>query len=384
MTTRGRRGDDDCMRNEGFTVKTENRSASEVLRREHGTTTATLSCTGGAGQEEGRAGHVTGPVRVITPGSDGQLAVRVRGLAKSYGDLTAVGGIDFDIRRGEILALLGPNGAGKTTTVEILEGYRSRSAGDVEVLGYDPGRERTQLKRRIGVVLQSTGVEPYLTVRETVAMYARLYPSPRPVDEAIDLVGLTKKRGERVNRLSGGQQRRLDMAIALSGDPELLFLDEPTTGFDPAARREAWEVVKNLASLGKTVLLTTHFMDEAQYLAERVVVIANGRIVAEGTPATLGFRDQAKVLVRYRIPAGVVPPAGLGGPRSPEGFVEVSVEDAVTDVHRLLQWAIDDRVDLDGLEVTRPSLEDVYLALTNSVTSELARSDSSGTPGRRS
>ncbi|HXY44003.1 MAG TPA: ABC transporter ATP-binding protein [Acidimicrobiales bacterium] len=365
------------MRNEGFTLKTEDRNASKVPRCAPVTSAAAHRSDGGPGQV---AGHALD----IPQGSDGQLAVRVRGLAKSYGDLTAVAGIDFDIRRGEILALLGPNGAGKTTTVEILEGYRSRSAGEVEVLGYDPGHERAQLKREIGVVLQSTGVEPYLTVRETVAMYARLYPHPRPVDEAIDLVGLTKKRDERVNRLSGGQQRRLDMAIALSGDPELLFLDEPTTGFDPAARREAWEVVKNLASLGKTVLLTTHFMDEAQYLADRVVVIANGRIVAEGTPATLGFRDQAKVLVRYRIPAGVVPPPGLGGTPSLDGFIEVSVEDAVADVHRLLQWAIDEGVDLDGLEVTRPSLEDVYLALTNSEPGERTRSDSSPTQGRQS
>jgi ABC-2 type transport system ATP-binding protein len=249
--------------------------------------------------------------------------------------------------------------------VEILEGFRARDGGQVTVLGCNPARERARLKNRIGIMLQSTGVEPYLTVQETVSMYAGLYPHPRPVGEVLDLVGLTAKRDERALRLSGGQQRRLDMAIALAGDPELLFLDEPTTGFDPSARREAWDVVKNLAALGKTVLLTTHFMDEAQYLADRVVVIAAGRIVARGTPATLGFRDRARVRVRYRPPAGVAPPEGLDGPAGSDGFVEVYVEDAVTDVHRLLHWAVTEGVDLDGLEVTRPSLEDVYLSLTS-------------------
>ncbi|HVM55900.1 MAG TPA: ABC transporter ATP-binding protein, partial [Gaiellaceae bacterium] len=209
-------------------------------------------------------------------------AVSVRGLRKAYGSVEAVRGIDLEIPAGEIFALLGPNGAGKTTTVEILEGYRSRDAGEVEVLGCDPASERSRLKPRIGIVFQSTGVEPYLTVRETVTMYASLYPRRRPVDEVIERVGLTEKRDERVVRLSGGQQRRLEMAVALVGDPDLLFLDEPTTGFDPAARREAWEVVKGLADLGTTVVLTTHYMDEAQYLADRVVVISAGRVVAEG------------------------------------------------------------------------------------------------------
>ncbi|MDR3650503.1 MAG: ABC transporter ATP-binding protein, partial [Acidimicrobiales bacterium] len=194
-------------------------------------------------------------------------AVLVKGLMKSYSGTTAVAGVDLEIPRGEIFALLGPNGAGKTTTVEILEGYRSRDAGEVRVLGCDPGRQRAQLKPRIGIVLQSTGINPYLTVQELVTMYAGYYPHPRSVSEVIDLVGLNAKRTERVARLSGGQQRRLDMAIGLAGDPELLFLDEPTTGFDPTARHEAWEVIANLANLGKTVLLTTHYMDEAQYLA---------------------------------------------------------------------------------------------------------------------
>jgi len=298
---------------------------------------------------------------------DLSLAVKVRGLKKSYPGVQAVAGIDLEIRRGEIFALLGPNGAGKTTTVEILEGYRPRDSGEVAVLGYDPGPERVPLKSLIGIVLQSTGVEPYLTVRETVAMYAGLYPHPRQVDEVIDLVGLADKCPERVRNLSGGQQRRVDLAVALVGDPDLLFLDEPTTGFDPAARHEAWDMVKALAELGKTVLLTTHYMDEAQYLADRVAVIAHGRIVAQGTPSTLGFRDQAKVQVRYRLPDGIVPPEGLWAREGSDGFVEVAVDDAVTDVHRLLHWAIDQGVDLAGFEVKRPTLEDVYLSLTNSL-----------------
>lgn len=325
-----------------------------------------------------RAGDAS-PTR---PDGHDQPAVEVRGLVKSYGDLTALDRIDLDIARGEIFAILGPNGAGKTTAVEILEGYRSRDRGQVRVLGYDPAHQRAQLKRLVGIVLQSTGVEPYLTVRETLTMYASLYPHPRSVDEVLDLIGLTAKGNERVNHLSGGQQRRLDMAIALVGDPELLFLDEPTTGFDPSARREAWEIVKDLASLGKTVVLTTHFMDEAQYLADRVVVITRGRIVAEGTPATLGLRDRAKVRVRYRLPPGVAPPPGLGGSPGPDGFVETTVDDVVVDVHRLLGWAIDQHLDLEGLEVTRPSLEDVYLALTDPAQADPDRSARPVTPGR--
>ncbi len=295
---------------------------------------------------------------------DEPAAVRVRGLVKSYSGVRAVQGIDLDIRPGEIFALLGPNGAGKTTTVEILEGYRSRDGGEVTVLGYDPGRQRTKLKSRIGIVLQTPGVERYLTVAETIQMYASYYPHPRPADEVIDLVGLGAKRDSRVTKLSGGQVRRLDVAIALAGDPDLLFLDEPTTGFDPSARREAWEVVKNLASLGKTVLLTTHYMDEAQYLADRVAVIAAGKIVAEGPPATLGDRNLAGARVRYR-PSAATSPAGLAGPLSPDGFTEFVSDDVVRDLHRLTGWALDAGVSLDGLEVIRPSLEDVYLQLTS-------------------
>jgi ABC-2 type transport system ATP-binding protein len=298
------------------------------------------------------------------PDASGGLAVRSLGLAKSYGQVAAVRGIDLAIRPGEIFALLGPNGAGKTTTVEILEGYRARDRGEVRVLGYDPGRERARLKNRIGIVLQSTGVDPYLTVAETIAMYARYYPRPRPVGEVIALVGLDAKRDTRVVKLSGGQQRRLDVAIALAGDPDLLFLDEPTTGFDPSARREAWDVIKNLASLGKTVLLTTHYMDEAQYLADRVAVIAGGRIVAEGTPQTLAGRDRAVPRIRYRHPGNPVPPADLAGQLGSDGFTEFVPADLTRGLHRLTGWAIEQRVTLDGLQVVRPSLEDIYLELT--------------------
>jgi ABC-2 type transport system ATP-binding protein len=283
---------------------------------------------------------------------------------KSYSGKVAVDGIDLDIHEGEIFALLGPNGAGKTTTVEILEGYRHRDAGEVHVLGHDPQHERRALAPRIGMALQETAVEPYLTVRETVQMYAGFYPRPRDVDEVIDLAALTPNRDARVVHLSGGQKRRLDMAVALAGDPDLLFLDEPTTGFDPAARREAWDVVSNLAALGKTVLLTTHYMDEAQHLAHRVAVIVHGRIVAEGTPATLAARDQRRTRVRFRIPDGTAPPPPFDGLPNADGFRELAVDDAVTFLHDLTGWALSAGVTLDGLEAVRPSLEDVYLSLT--------------------
>jgi ABC-2 type transport system ATP-binding protein len=293
------------------------------------------------------------------------LAVDVRRLVKSYAGTQVVRGIDLAIRHGEVFALLGPNGAGKTTTVEILEGYRTRDHGEVSVLGVDPGRQRAKLKSRIGIVLQSPGIDRYLTVRETIAMYATFYPSPRPVDEVIHLVGLEEKRSARVLKLSGGQQRRLDVAIALVGNPELLFLDEPTTGFDPSARHEAWEVIKNLATLGMTVLLTTHYMDEAQFLADRVAVIVAGRIVAEGPPATLGERNRAKARIRYRPPAGATPPGGLFAPPGPDGYTEIAPDDVVQTLHQLTGWAVDHGASLDGLEVTRLSLEDIYLSLTD-------------------
>ena len=271
----------------------------------------------------------------VEGGDAGPLAVDVRGLVKSYSGTQVVGGIDLAIRQGEVFALLGPNGAGKTTTIEILEGYRTRDGGEVSVLGVDPGRQRARLKSRMGIVLQSTGIDRYLTVRETIAMYASFYPRPRPVDEVIHMVGLEEKRDVRVLKLSGGQQRRLDVAIALVGNPELLFLDEPTTGFDPSARHEAWDVIKNLATLGMTVLLTTHYMDEAQFLADRVAVIVAGQIVAEGPPATLGDRNLSRARIRYRPPAGATPPDGLSAPPGPDGYVEITPDDVIQALHQL-------------------------------------------------
>jgi ABC-2 type transport system ATP-binding protein len=290
--------------------------------------------------------------------------IDVRGLRKSYGDVEAVAGIDLHVNRGEVFALLGPNGAGKTTTAEILEGFRERTAGDVEVLGYDPAKRGLDLRQRIGIVLQSTGVDPYLTVRETVDLYAGYYPKPRSVDEVIELVGLGEKRNVRVVKLSGGQQRRLDVAIGLAGDAELLFLDEPTTGFDPSARRHAWEMVKSLAALGKTVFLTTHFMDEAQYLASRVAVIAKGEIVAEGPPSTLAGRDTMQTVIRFRPSDGVREAPPLGQVATADGTFEVRVDDPTKVLHELTGWALEHNAHFDRLEVTKPTLEDVYLQLT--------------------
>ncbi len=314
-------------------------------------------------------------------GTGSAYAVEVRALTKSYGGVPAVAGVDLRVDHGEVVALLGPNGAGKTTTVEILEGYRRRDGGKVAVLGLDPGRQRTQLKPRIGIVLQSTGVDRYLTVAETIAMYSGYYPHPRPVDEVIDVVGLTDKRNSRVVKLSGGQQRRLDVAIALAGNPELLFLDEPTTGFDPSARHEAWQVVKNLAALGKTVLLTTHYMDEAQYLANRVAIIAAGRIVAEGSPANLAGRDAVRPRVRYRLPPATRPPTGLGAEPAPDGLVEFTPQDLTQALHQLTGWAIGHAVTLDELQIIRPSLEDAYLQLTRDPAAAAADSPDLSTPG---
>jgi ABC-2 type transport system ATP-binding protein len=294
-----------------------------------------------------------------------ERVIEIRGLRKSYGDVEAVRGIDIDVDRGEVFALLGPNGAGKTTTVEILEGYRERTDGEVSVLGHDPADQEPDFKRRIGIVLQSTGVDPYLTVRETVQLYAGYYPSPRDVDEVIDLVGLAEKRTARVNKLSGGQQRRLDVAIALAGDPELLFLDEPTTGFDPNARRNAWSIVRNLTDIGKTIFLTTHFMDEAQYLARRVAVIAKGLIVAEGTPGTLAGRDRMQTRVGFRLADGKLPAIDLTDTTAlPDGSREIRTDDPTKVVHDLTAWALECGLRYDVLEVTQPSLEDVYIELT--------------------
>ncbi len=293
-------------------------------------------------------------------------AIEVRGLRKSYGDVEAVRGIDLSVPEGQVFALLGPNGAGKTTTVEILEGFRARDGGEVSVLGFDPSRRDRALKSRIGIVLQSTGVDEYLTVAETIELYRRYFPSPRPLDEVIEVVGLGEKRDTRVGKLSGGQQRRLDVGIGLAGDPDLLFLDEPTTGFDPAARRGAWQMIENLRALGKTVLLTTHYMDEAQALADRVAIIDRGRIVAEGTPETLGGREATTTTIRFRLPEGTALPDALVAAARLEGArVAMTADDPVRTLHELTSWSLKEGIPLEDLQVSRPTLEDTYMRITS-------------------
>jgi ABC-2 type transport system ATP-binding protein len=275
-------------------------------------------------------------------------AIEVRDLRKDYGTVEAVRGVSFEVERGEVFGLLGPNGAGKTTTVEILEGYRDRSGGDVRVLGHDPAERDRQLQQRVGIVLQSCGFYPRVTVREAVEHFSKAYDHPRDPDETIQLVGLGEKADARTKELSGGQRRRLDLALALVGDPELVFLDEPTTGFDPAARRTAWGVVRALKELGKTVLLTTHYLDEAQELSDRVAIVKEGRIVAEGPPDQLGPGAS-----RYRV-------SYVSDGRR----VEHQTDDPTELLHRLTRDAIARGERLEGLEVTRPTLEEVYLELT--------------------
>jgi ABC-2 type transport system ATP-binding protein len=276
-------------------------------------------------------------------------AIEVQGLRKAYEEHEAVRGIDFEVRRGEVFGLLGPNGAGKTTTVEILEGYRSRTAGSVSVLGHDPASRDPDLRARVGIVLQSSGIYRYLTVRESVAHWAGFYPRPRDVEEVISIVGLEEAAEQRASKLSGGQQRRLDLALALVGDPELVFLDEPTTGFDPAARRAAWGTVRSLKELGKTVLLTTHYLDEAQALADRVAIIKDGKILAEGPPSSLGAGAE-RSFVSWR---------------SADGREHTrETEDPTTLLHALTGEALARGERLEGLSVTRPSLEEIYLELT--------------------
>ena len=297
--------------------------------------------------------------------------IRVRGLQKRYGHHEAVRGIDLEVRRGEIFAFLGPNGAGKTTTVEILEGFREASGGSVEVLGQNPWKAHGSWRARLGIVLQESGPEPGLTVRECVALYAGYYPAPRNIDETIALVGLAAQSGDRATALSGGQRRRLDVALALIGDPELIFLDEPTTGFDPSARRAAWEVVSGLQALGKTIFLTTHYMEEAERLADRIAVIAAGQIVAEGTPQNLGGRQFEAAQISFRLPGAVDAlgelPTALAErvQRDSDGALRLPSTSVTADLHALSGWALERGIELDDLEVSRPTLEDVYLQLTS-------------------
>jgi ABC-2 type transport system ATP-binding protein len=294
--------------------------------------------------------------------------ISVRGLRKSYGETEAVRGIDLEVPGGEIFAFVGPNGAGKTTTVEILEGYRRRSGGDAVVLDADPAAAGRHWRQRIGIVLQECRMQPELTVGETVAMYAGYYRRPRPVGQTIELVGLQEKTDARTGKLSGGQKRRLDVALALIGDPELVFLDEPTTGFDPSARRQAWEMIAGLRTLGKTVFLTTHYMEEAQRLADRVAIIVRGEIVAQGPPDELGDRAGDAVEIRFRLPDGVAIEA-IPSVRHPatvreDGLVALDTDRPVEVLNELTGWALERGVALEGLEVRRPTLEDVYLRLT--------------------
>jgi ABC-2 type transport system ATP-binding protein len=277
-------------------------------------------------------------------------AILVRDLHKSYGNVHAVRGIDFEVSRGEVFGLLGPNGAGKTTTVEVLEGYRERTSGIVSVLGFDPGGRPRALRERVGIVLQDSGTYRHATVRELVSHWAGFYPAPRDVDEVIELAGLRESEDVRARRLSGGQARRLDFALALVGDPELIFLDEPTTGFDPAARRAAWDTIRALAELGKTVLLTTHYLDEAQALCDRVAIVKDGRVLAVGAPAELGVDASTRYRVRWRDEDGAL--------------VTRETDDPTALLHQLTSAALARGVGLADLSVTRPSLEDVYLELT--------------------
>ncbi len=281
--------------------------------------------------------------------ADGRNAIEVSGLHKRYGDFEALRGLDISVAAGEVFGLLGPNGAGKTTTVEILEGYRARSAGEVSVLGHDPARRELALRRRIGIVLQAGGIYGHLTPREALRHWAGFYRAPRPVEEVLGLVGLGERGDVRARKLSGGQLRRLDFALALIGDPDLIFLDEPTTGFDPEARRAAWETIRSLKALGKTILLTTHYLDEAQALADRVAIVKDGRILAIGPPRELGV-GAAHYRVAYRNGAGEL--------------VEVQTDNPTRTLHELTEAALARGEQLEELSVGRPSLEDVYLELT--------------------
>jgi ABC-2 type transport system ATP-binding protein len=296
-------------------------------------------------------------------------AIAVSGLHKRYGDFEALRGISFSVAPGEVFCMLGPNGAGKTTCTEILEGHRLASAGSVRVLGHDPAAGDRALRERIGVVLQSCGIQEDLTVGELISMYGSYYPRRRSAAELIELVELDAKAQTRAQELSGGQRRRLDLALALVGDPDLLFLDEPTTGFDPHARRAAWSTIRSLCSLGKTVFLTTHFMDEAQYLADRCVVMREGQIVAEGNPEQLGGRDRLPTEIRFALPEGLasgeLPALPAGSELSCEqGMVVVRSSEGLRAVNVLSGWALQRGIELRSFTVAQPTLEEIYLRLT--------------------
>jgi ABC-2 type transport system ATP-binding protein len=311
----------------------------------------------------------TGPLaKGGATGAHAETVISVRDLRKSYGDTEAVRGLRFDVSRGEIFGFLGPNGAGKTTTIEILEGYRERSAGDVQVLGTDPAHPTRSWRERIGLVLQECELDPNLTVRETLSLFASFYPSPRPVDETIELVALGEVADARMEALSGGQRRRADVALGIVGDPELIFMDEPTTGFDPSARHAAWNMIDGLRELGKTVFLTTHYMEEAQRLADRIAILRGGELVGIGTVEEIGAGLRADAIVRFRLPAGVAAQTVIA-----EARAEVELAGEIATIHapdpqpvlyRLITWAERERIELTGLEVIRPTLEDMFLELT--------------------
>jgi ABC-2 type transport system ATP-binding protein len=295
-------------------------------------------------------------------------AISVSGLRKSYGEQEAVRGIDFEVAPGEVFGFLGPNGAGKTTTIEILEGYRERSGGEVSVFGVDPGKPNRAWRNRVGLVLQECELDPLWTVREAISLFACFYDRPRPVEETIELVGLGDKRDARVATLSGGQKRRADVAIGIVGDPDLIFLDEPTTGFDPTARRDAWNMIEGLKALGKTVFLTTHYMDEAQHLADRVAILRDGRIVAQGRTEELGDNLGRRTVIGFSLDGGVsaedVRSRVSGQVEIAGNQVEIETAEPQADLYRLLGLAEERGARLDDLEVRRPSLEDIFLELT--------------------
>ena len=294
--------------------------------------------------------------------------IEVTDLRKSYGEVEAVRGVSFTVAHGEVFCLLGPNGAGKTTTVEIMEGYRRQSGGGVRVLGMDPAASPRELRERVGIVLQQCGVQGYLTVSELVEMFGRYHVRPRPVDEVIGLVELGPQSDTRANQLSGGQRRRLDLALALVGDPDLIFLDEPTTGFDPAARRQAWSTIQSLCDLGKTVFLTTHYMDEAQFLASRVAIMRAGQIVAAGRPDQLGGRDLRPAEIRFILPASVsleaLPEVPATERSVHDGRVLIRTIEPIVATQRITTWALETDVELERFAVSQPTLEDIYLELT--------------------